>query len=118
MTQRRIGCVAIVVAAVVFVLFTRGPAPPKPNRPGTWSFAVLGDAPYFWWEEVKYPRVLQELRSNDLAFVIHVGDIWWRPCTDEHYREALGWFNAMGHPVIYAPGIGINLPGIFGGGRG
>jgi len=104
MRRRPIGCAAIMIAAVVFVFFTRGAQPPRPNRPGTWSFAVLGDAPYFWWEERKYPQVLQELRANDLAFVIHVGDIWWRPCTDDHYREALGWFEAMGHPVIYTPG--------------
>jgi hypothetical protein len=102
--RRRIGCAAIVVAAVLFVLFTRAPERPKPNPPGTWSFAVLGDAPYYWWEERKYPRVLAELRANDLAFVIHVGDIWWHPCSDEHYRQALGWFQSMGHPVIYTPG--------------
>lgn len=101
---RRIGCAAIIVAAIVFVFLTRGPKPPKPNPPGAWSFAVLGDAPYYPWEELRYPQVLEELRSNDLAFIIHVGDIWWRPCTDDHYRQALGWFEAMGHPVIYTPG--------------
>ena len=104
MRLRRIGCAAIVITLVVFVFATRGPERPKPNPHGTWSFAVLGDAPYFWWEERKYPRVLQELRANDLAFVVHVGDIWWHPCTDEHYRQARGWFDAMGHPVIYTPG--------------
>lgn len=101
---RRIGCAALVVAAIAFVFFTRGPRPPKPNPPGAWSFAVLGDAPYYPWEEMQYPRVLQELRANDLVFIIHIGDIWWRPCTDEHYKQALGWFDAMGHPVIYTPG--------------
>jgi hypothetical protein len=100
----RIGCAAIVIAVAVFLFIKRGPEPPKPNPPGTWSFAVLGDAPYYAWEEVQYPLVLKELSSNDLAFVIHIGDIWWRPCTDDHYRQALGWFDAMGHPVIYTPG--------------
>src|ERR1041385_6299915 len=89
--RRRLGCAAIIVAAILLVFFTRAPEASKPNPPGTWSFAVLGDAPYYWWEERKYPRVLQELRANDLAFVIHVGDIWWHPCSDEHYRQALGW---------------------------
>ncbi len=104
MRRRRLGCAAILVALAIFIFATRGPAPPKPNPPGTWSFAVLGDAPYYPREEMQYPLVLREIRSNDLAFVIHVGDIWWRPCTDAHYRQTLGWFEAMGHPVIYTPG--------------
>jgi hypothetical protein len=36
--------------------------------------------------------------------VIHVGDIFWRPCTDEHYQQALERFNSLRHPVIYTPG--------------
>jgi hypothetical protein len=101
---RRIGCAALAAALVVFILFTRGIDPPKPNPPGTLSFAVLGDAPYYGLEEIKYRRVLKELNANDFAFVVHVGDIFWRPCTDGHYRQALGWMNSLRHPVVYTPG--------------
>jgi calcineurin-like phosphoesterase family protein len=94
----------ILLSLVVFVLLTRGPEAPTPNPPGTFSFAVLGDAPYYGWEEIQYRLVLQSLNSHDLSLIIHVGDIFWHPCTDEHYRETLGQFNSLRHPLIYTPG--------------
>jgi hypothetical protein len=36
--------------------------------------------------------------------VIHVGDIFWRPCSDELYQRSLDWFNGLRHPVVYTPG--------------
>jgi len=101
---RRIAAAVVVAALVLFILTTRGIAPPQPNPPGTFSFAVMGDAPYYSWEEIKFRRVLKELNANELAWVVHVGDIFWRPCTDDHYRQALGWLNSLRHPVIYTPG--------------
>jgi hypothetical protein len=95
---------ALVVILAVVVLLTNGPPPPAPNPPGTFSFAALGDAPYYVWEDVKYRLVLQDLDAHDLRWVLHVGDIFWRPCTDEIYRRSLGWFNHLRHPVIYTPG--------------
>ena len=69
--------VSVLFSLVVFVLFTRGPETPTPNPPGTFSFAVLGDAPYDGWEEIQYHFVLDSLNSHDLSWVIHVGDIFW-----------------------------------------
>ena len=89
---------------VVVFLLTRGPEAPAPNPPRAFSFAALGDAPYYAWEEVQYRLVLQDLDAHDLRFVVHVGDIFWHPCTDDHYREILGWLNGLRHPVIYTPG--------------
>lgn len=106
MAQRRkiwIAGIILLVLVCVF-LFTRGPEAPVPNPPGTFSFAVLGDAPYYIWEEMQYRLVLQALNANDLSWVIHVGDIFWRPCTDEHYRQNLDRFNGLRHPLIYTPG--------------
>jgi len=93
----------LVLFAVVF-LATRGPEAPIPNPPGTFSFAVLGDAPYDALEDIQYRLVLQALNANDLSLVIHVGDIFWRPCTEELYRKTLDRFNGLQHPVIYTPG--------------
>lgn len=102
---RRAGIVAAILLTLA-VLFraTRRPAPPAPNPPGTFSFAVLGDAPYYVWEDAQYGFVLQELDAHDLAWALHVGDIFWRPCTDELFKRSLDWFNGLRHPVIYTPG--------------
>ena len=94
----------IVVLVTVWVVFTRGPAAPSANPPGTFSFAVLGDAPYYTWEAMQFRVVMQDMAAHDLSWVLHVGDIFWRPCSEEMYRRHLGWFNELPHPVIYTPG--------------
>jgi hypothetical protein len=101
--KTRIAAVILLLLVGVF-LVTRGPEAPTPNPPGTFSFAVLGDAPYYEWEELQYRLVLQTLEANDLSFVIDVGDIFWRPCSDQRYRRTLNEFNRLRHPVIYTPG--------------
>ncbi len=97
---------ALVVVAVLAATlwFTSGPPVPTPTPPGSFAFAALGDAPYYWWEELKFRQVLRSIDQHDLTFVIHVGDIFWRPCTDGHYRAVLDTFNRVRHPVIYTPG--------------
>jgi len=103
--RRRLVISVVLVGLLAFVYFsTRGPTPPTPNPPGTFSFAVLGDAPYYAWEELQHQIVLDELELNDLSVVIHIGDIFWRPCTDEFYRRSLGWYNGLRHPVVLTPG--------------
>src|SRR5262245_5642956 len=94
----------IASALVILFFLTRGPEAPIPNPPGTFSFAVLGDAPYYPWEELQFSLVRQALDMNDLSFIIDVGDIFWRPCTDDHYRQAFNWLNDLRHPVVYTPG--------------
>lgn len=106
MTLRKVFLVAaiLVAAAAVLVFATAGPPKPVPTPPGTFAFGVTGDSPYLPWEDVQYPLVTQEMDETDLAFVIHVGDIFWRPCTDEHYRKVRARFDASRHPLIYTPG--------------
>jgi hypothetical protein len=64
----------------------------------------MGDAPYSPLEEVRFRQVLRALDQHDLSFVIHIGDIFWRPCSDTHYNQALGWLMGVRHPLIYTPG--------------
>jgi hypothetical protein len=99
----------IAFAAIVLILFTasfltRGLDPPTANPPGGFSFAVMGDAPYSWLEELRFRLVLQDLDAHDLASVISIGDIFWRPCSDDMYRRARDRFNGLRHPVVYTPG--------------
>jgi hypothetical protein len=35
---------------------------------------------------------------------VHVGDILWKPCADERYRQTYDEFAGLRHPVIYTPG--------------
>jgi hypothetical protein len=98
------GLLIIVAAFTVLVRSTSGPPAPTPNPPGTFAFGALGDAPYFAWEDWRYPLVLQDMDGNDLAFSIHVGDIFQYPCSDARYERSLRWFNGLKHPLIYVPG--------------
>jgi len=107
--RRRSGHPAIwlpiaIAAFTVLVLFTSGPPAPTPNPPGTFAFGALGDAPYYPWEVWRYPLMLEDMDGNELAFSIHVGDVFWRPCTDGMYERSLRWFNGLKHPLIYTPG--------------
>ncbi len=102
--RRVAGGLTALAAATAFVLLTAGPPPPVPDPPGTFSFAVLGDAPYYAWEEAQFNVVLADMDHTDLRFILHVGDIFWAPCSDDHYRKLLGTMNARRHPLIYTPG--------------
>jgi hypothetical protein len=96
---------AVILAAIIgaFIL-TGGAPPPSPNAPGTFSFAVLGDAPYYFWEDLQFRLVLRAIDKHELTEVIHVGDIFWNPCSDAMYRMVRNRFNRLRHPVIYTPG--------------
>jgi hypothetical protein len=104
MRRRLLVLAAVVLAVAIAIWATAGPPKPQPTPPGTFAFAALGDAPYMPWEILQYRLVVRELDAHDLAFVAHVGDIFWRPCSDEHYREVRARFDAMRHPLFYTPG--------------
>ena len=104
MTRRGRASFVVAVAAVAGVVANTGIPSPTPNARGTFSFAVLGDAPYYDWESLQYRLVLRDLNAHDLSLVLHIGDIFWRPCSDANYRHTLDRFNSLHHPVIYTPG--------------
>ena len=82
-----VGLATVVASVFVLVSKTRGPPPPSPSAGETFSFAALGDAPYYWFEDLQYDVVLQDIAAHDLGFVIHVGDILDSACTDEPVPE-------------------------------
>lgn len=81
-----------------------GPEPPPRDPPGTFAFAVLGDAPYSTPDEQRFDHLVDELEADDLAWVIHVGDILDAPCSDEAFRDRLELFEHLVQPVVYTPG--------------
>jgi len=70
------------------------------------SFAVIGDTPYFPVEELGFATLLGELDAQPLAFVVHVGDIKRAvaPCNDALLASRKALFDASRHPFVYIPG--------------
>ncbi len=105
--KRRLGRAAwlsMLALVLVAIVLDRDEPPPADLPADSFAFAVLGDAPYYPWEEIRFRRLLRQLNATDLASVVHVGDIFWQPCTEEKYRRHLAYFQSLRHPVIYAPG--------------
>lgn len=102
--KKPIAYILVLLTLGLVAFLGRGLNPPTPNPPGTFSFGVLGDAPYNALEEAQFRLVRQDLDAHDLTMVISVGDIFWRPCSDEMYVRARNQFNALRHPVVYTPG--------------
>lgn len=75
-----------------------------PLPPNSFAFAVFGDGPYSPSEREPWRRVLAEVRQADVAWLIHVGDLLWYPCSDAVYAERRAELAAAGPPVVYTPG--------------
>ncbi len=78
------------------------PSPPPP--PGTFTFGVFGDGPYRVWEVGRFRHLMRDVSRSDVAWLIHVGDIFWYPCSDANYRRSLRALNSIQCPVVYTPG--------------
>jgi hypothetical protein len=95
-TRLALLCAALLVAGCA------GRAP----HPDSFSFAVMGDAPYSPAEELTFAAMIEQMNRERLAFVVHVGDFKAAsaPCTDALYERRLAQFNASAHPLVYVPG--------------
>jgi len=96
--------IAIVVVIALALLTKSGAPHPSPNPPNIFSFAALGDAPYSFNEDLKFRILMRELDATDLRFTIHVGDIFWHPCSDAMYQKVKDRFDHRRAPVVYTPG--------------
>lgn len=74
--------------------------------PGSITFALIGDAPYNRLEVSEVDRLIDELNDQDLAFVIHVGDITsgLGPCTDAWFEARKRQLERSKHPLVIVPG--------------
>ena len=81
--------------------------PPLPSaaQPG-FSFALIGDTPYSTLEALALDAIIREINDEDLAFVIHVGDITTGqgPCTDDWFMARRRQFQKFRHPLVIIPG--------------
>lgn len=73
---------------------------------GRFSFALIGDTPYFPIEEQGFASTLGELDLEPLAFVAHLGDFKRarEPCDDALFMDRKRLFDASLHPFVYVPG--------------
>ncbi len=81
------------------------PPPPSAAQPG-FSFALIGDTPYSTLEALALDAIIREINDEDLAFVIHVGDITTGqgPCTDDWFMARRRQFQKFRHPLVIIPG--------------
>lgn len=70
------------------------------------AFGLFGDTPYSAWERDHLPELMTEMDAENLAFVVHDGDIknGSSECSDAVFRDMLGVFQASKTPLIYVPG--------------
>jgi hypothetical protein len=70
------------------------------------TIGLFGDTSYSQRERELLPDLMAEMDAEDLAFVIHDGDIksGGSVCSDEAFLDILGVFKASRHPLIYVPG--------------
>lgn len=97
--------ILILVVIAALALLTKSGAPHPGRVPDdAFALAALGDAPYYFHEDLRFRILMRELDANDLRFTIHVGDIFWRPCSDAMYVKTRKRFDRLRAPVIYTPG--------------
>ena len=82
------------------------PPPLSSARDAGIKFALIGDTPYSAAEAAALDAMIEEINREDLAFVIHVGDITGGqgPCTDEWLKARKRQFEKFRHPFVIVPG--------------
>ena len=69
-------------------------------------FALMGDTPYNDAEVRALDALIEDMNTQDLAFVVHVGDITSGrgPCTDAWFEARQRQYQRLRHPLILLPG--------------
>lgn len=83
----------------------------------SFQFAAIGDTGYSKKSEVEFDRMIAAMNKENLAFVVHIGDIEadprpylaspstvTEPCTDEAFKNILAQFQKSAHPFVLTPG--------------
>jgi hypothetical protein len=96
---------ALYVAALSFIAAVAF-SPEVRAQNTAFTFAALGDAPYFESEESAFVEMIAEMNREPLAFAVHVGDLksGHSECSDALYAQRKQWFNLSRHPFVFIPG--------------
>jgi predicted phosphodiesterase len=83
-----------------------GCAPLAPLPAGELAFGVLGDTPYSEAEAERLDRLIDEMNSQPLAFVVHLGDVGSsaQACTDRWLLERKTQFARIRPRFVLVPG--------------
>lgn len=101
------------ITACVFVIGCAPTTPRSTPRPsaGVFRVAIMGDMPYQTPGDPKrdsimaaYHAVLDTIGAENVAFVVHIGDITGATCSDSLYSLRLREFSSVAHPFIYTFG--------------
>jgi hypothetical protein len=70
------------------------------------AFALIGDTPYSEGEAAALDAMIEQMNREELAFVIHVGDITGGqgPCDDQWLAARKRQFERSRHPFVIVPG--------------
>jgi hypothetical protein len=96
-----------VALAIAPVTAARAEDAPGQQKPGHYSFAVIGDVPYGASEIAAFPSKVDRINTDgDLAFTVHVGDTknGSSLCTDEYNAFIRTQFDRFAKPLVYTPG--------------
>ncbi len=77
---------------------------PAPLPADSFAFAVFGDGPYRPWENGRFRALIRDVNRSDVAWLLHIGDLFWYPCSDKHFEERFRQLQSIRHPVVYTPG--------------
>ncbi len=89
-----------------FILAGCAPLAPLPG--GEFAFGVLGDTPYSRTEIEQLDAMIGRINAQELAFVVHVGDIGssaaTQACSDAWIEARKRQFARIRHPFVLLPG--------------
>ena len=98
--------VTAAVLALAIGATTTANAAPGQDKPGHYSFAVIGDVPYGAAQVAAFPGWVDQINAANPELTIHVGDIknGSSVCADDYYRMIRAQFDRFENPLIYTPG--------------
>jgi hypothetical protein len=70
------------------------------------TFGLISDTPYTRWERETLPALIDQMNAEDLAFVVHGGDIKNSSgnCSNAYYQTIRDLFSRFRTPMVYVPG--------------